>query len=77
MSRCISDQGSACEGEVYERQTLSGSGMTFPRCDKHYAEYVERTQPKIDEVRKRYPDSDVPPDWFDPTYAGERWSEDD
>lgn len=24
-----------------------------------------------------YADSDLPPAWFDPTIAGERWSEDD
>ena len=25
---------------------------------------------------ERYADSDVPPDWFDPAAAGERWDDD-
>ncbi|ALF01567.1 hypothetical protein AVU96_gp068 [Mycobacterium phage Snenia] len=39
--------------------------------------YVERVQPRMDAIRERYPDTDIPPAWFDPTYAGERWNEDD
>lgn len=77
MSRCIGTDEGPCEGEVLERATLSGSGMTFPRCERHYQTYVERTQPKLDEINRRYPDTDVPPSWFDPMYAGERWNEDD
>jgi hypothetical protein len=25
---------------------------------------------------ERWADSDVPPPWFDPTFAGERWEDD-
>jgi hypothetical protein len=72
---CI-DGPEGCQGEVYNYLALSGSGERYPRCDKHYGEYVIRVQPKIDAVRERYPDTDTAPDWFDPTYAGESWNED-
>jgi hypothetical protein len=75
MSDCLGRHDSACHGKTVERYSLSGSGMTFPRCDKHYGEYVARTQPMIDDVRRRYPDR-APAD-FDPLYAGERWDEDE
>ena len=71
------DGPDGCNGEVHEYLALSGSGMRWPRCESHYQAYVKRTQPKIDAVRERYPDTDTPPKWFDPTYAGERWNEDD
>jgi len=51
--------------------------MRWERCEAHYRAYVERVQPQIDSVRLRYPDTDQPPAWFDPAYAGERWNEDD
>ena len=70
-----SDQG-GCEGETFERPSLSGSGMRFPRCDKHYQEYVDRVASKIEATRRRYPDSATPPEWFDESYAGERWNDD-
>lgn len=46
------------------------------RCDKHFDDYAQRVGPKIAETRRRYPDTDVPPSWFDETAAGERWNED-
>ncbi|AOT23103.1 hypothetical protein SEA_KAHLID_128 [Mycobacterium phage Kahlid] len=46
------DELGACEGVVSLYASLSGSGESYPRCER-------------------------PPDWFDPTYAGERWNEDD
>ena len=49
--------------------------MTFPRCDHHYDAYVERTQPIIDDIDRRYP-ATAPAD-FDPSFAGEVWSEDE
>ncbi|AEK07141.1 hypothetical protein JOEDIRT_122 [Mycobacterium phage JoeDirt] len=66
-----------CAGDVFMYEALSGSGERYPRCERHYAEYYARVWPKMEETRKRYPDTDTPPDWFDPTYAGERWNEDD
>ena len=53
---------------------MSGSGMTFPRCDKHYQAYADRLRPVMDDIRRRYP-KQAPSD-FDPTYAGESWDED-
>ena len=72
---CI-DGPDGCQGLVMKYYALSGSGERYPRCDQHYSEYVMRVQPLMDEIRARYPDTDVAPDWFDPTYAGEHWDED-
>jgi len=74
--RCL-DGPQGCEGDVNAYPSLSGSGMRWERCEAHYRAYVERVQPQIDSVRLRYPDTDQPPAWFDPAYAGERWNEDD
>lgn len=77
MNTCIEhDNDSDCGGVVTEYFALSGSGLAYPRCEKGYAEYVERTQPRLDEVNARYPDSSFAPSWFDPTYAGESWDDD-
>ena len=70
-----SDQG-GCEGETFERPSLSGSGMAFPRCDKHNQVHLDRISPKIERTRRRYPDSATPPEWFDESHAGERWNYD-
>lgn len=72
---CIDRSDSPCEGEVFERLALSGSGMRFARCDGHYAAYCERLQPVIDDINERYPQQ-APAD-FDPYYAGECWDEED
>jgi hypothetical protein len=53
---------------------MSGSGDTYPRCDKHYEAYVERLTPVMDDIRRRYPEQ-APAD-FDPFYSGEQWNED-
>jgi hypothetical protein len=75
MDDCTdSIDGGPCVGEIFDRQSLSGSGMTFPRCDKHYSEYVERVQPRLDAINRRYPVR--APDDFDPLFAGESWDED-
>lgn len=62
--------GDPCEGEVEYRMPLSGTGKSFPRCDKHWAKRLDREQ----ELRERYPEQ--PPADFDPLYAGESWDED-
>ena len=74
MSDCIEADLGRCAGVVFVRYTLSRSGLTFPRCDHHYDAYVERTQPIID-IDRRYP-ATAPAD-FDPSFAGEVWSEDE
>lgn len=71
MSNQCLDGPQGCEGDTEERLTVSGSGMTFPRCELHYEKYVDRLQPRMEEIRNRYPDQ--APDDFDPTYAGETW----
>lgn len=69
---CLDDDGDAadCEGPVEYRTPLSGTGKSFPRCEKHWEERLETQQ----EIAERYPTS-APPD-FDPAYAGEHWDED-
>lgn len=64
--------GPDCKGAVEFRMPLSGTGKSFPRCDKHWDDRLD-TQRGIDE---RYPDSPMPPADFDPSYAGESWNGD-
>jgi hypothetical protein len=54
------------------RDPLSATGASFARCDGHWAERL-REQQRINET---YPDSPVPPSWFDPADAGEQWNDD-
>jgi hypothetical protein len=76
MYDCLEhDNPADCVGPINEYPALSGSGSAYPRCERGYAEYVERVQPQIDAARDRYPDTPTPPSWFDPTYAGESWNE--
>lgn len=60
-----------CEGPVSYRMPLSGSGESFPRCAKHWHARLASQE----RLRERHPET-VPAD-FDPSYAGERWNEDD
>lgn len=60
-----------CEGSVQYRMALSGTGRSFPRCDKHWSDRLD-TQRGIDE---RYP-THPPSDWS-PLDAGESWYEDE
>lgn len=63
-----------CEGEVeFHLNPDRDDFKTFPRCERHQAARLDRAERHIREGWN----SDVPPSWFDPTYAGERWSEDD
>jgi len=63
---------SGCEGPVeYHSNPYSDSFKAWPRCEKHYSAYVDRMQG----IAQRYP-TNAPSD-FDPSYAGEVWSEDD
>ncbi|MGW0626162.1 hypothetical protein [Streptomyces sp. NPDC002758] len=70
--KCLEDHTGQCSGPVEFREPLSGTGQSFPRCAAHWSKRLE----KQEEIRSRYPDSSSAPDWFDPTYAGERWDED-
>ena len=69
---CLDRHEGGCEGEIEYRHPLSATGKAFPRCDKHW----EARLLVQERINNRYPDSDTPPSWFDPAYAGERWDED-
>lgn len=72
--KCLDDhlEGADCGGTVELRFPLSGTGRSFPRCDKHWDARLVKQQ----EINERYaPTSDVPPAGFDPAYAGESWEE--
>lgn len=60
-----------CEGKVELREALSGTGRRYPRCDKHWAARLVIQA----EHNQRYP-YHQPAD-FDPSYAGERWEEEE
>ena len=64
--------GSECKGPVEYRPTLDASLKAWPRCDHHAAGYYRR----MEENQEKYGGDCVPAD-FDPTYAGERWYEDE
>jgi hypothetical protein len=66
------DAETPCKGPVLMRTSLSGSGMSFPRCDAHWEIRLE----KQEEIRQAFPDSPIAPSWFDPMDAGESWDED-
>jgi hypothetical protein len=64
------DASDACSGDVEYRTPLSGTGRAFPRCQAHW----DRRLIIQDRITQRYaPNSAVPPEGFDPTYAGEEW----
>jgi hypothetical protein len=65
------DKSAECAGAVEYRMPLSGTGRSFPRCDKHWSDRLD-VQRGIDE---RYP-SHPPQDWS-PLDAGESWYEDE
>jgi hypothetical protein len=70
---CLEWRGpkSGCEGPVEYHSTDPGYRSAFPRCEKHWLERLDR------EEEYRQFDTPVAPSWFDPSYAGERWDEDD
>jgi hypothetical protein len=60
-----------CEGAVEYRMALSGSGQSYPRCEKHWWERLDVQE----RINRDYPDSPFAPSWFDPSYAGESWDD--
>lgn len=56
-----------CEGPV-EMHSLDGLKW-WPRCELHFGVRVDQYENSIE----RYANSDIPPSWFDPSYAGESW----
>jgi hypothetical protein len=65
------EYGPDCRGSV-EYHTVGSSIRAWPRCEFHIEQRLEQYEDSIE----MYADSDVEPDWFDPTIAGERWSDD-
>lgn len=72
ISEPCMDGPAGCDGPVAYRMPLSGTGQSFPRCQRHWFERLDR-QAQID---RRYPDQPNAPADFDPTYAGEVWDDD-
>lgn len=72
---CLSEEGGLghpCEGTVEYRMALSGTGVSYPRCAYHWDKRLEEQE----RINADYPDSPIPPDWFDPMNAGEHWDDD-
>lgn len=68
--RCL-QEGPDCQGEVEMFISPDRHDMkAFPRCQFHIQQRLESAEKTMELL------SDVPPDWFDPSYAGERWDED-
>lgn len=72
-SECVSfgDVGEYCSGAVEYRMALSGTGISYPRCEAHWDQRVSREE----QLRERYPQQ-PPPDWS-PDLIGESWDEED
>lgn len=68
---CMNSANYNCDGMVEYRMPLSGTGGSFPRCDKHWEERLDIQEG----INSRYPE--YAPIGFDPYYAGESWDEDD
>lgn len=66
------DGPAECGGAVEYRMALSGTGRSFPRCDKHWSDRLDVQEG----INRRYPDSPFPPSDFDSSYAGESWDDD-
>lgn len=61
-----------CAGDVEYRITPDREDMkAFPRCEAHFQRRLDQAERNLELM------SDVAPTWFDPSYAGERWHEDD
>lgn len=68
--RCLQD-GPDCQGPVEYRLAPDRDDLkAFPRCEFHWQKRLASAE------RSRELLSDVPPSWFDPSYAGESWDED-
>ena len=67
---CLDYRGDdSCSGEVEYHSIDPGRTRAFPRCAKHWLDRLDQYENSLE----KYATSDVPPSWFDPTYAGETW----
>lgn len=68
--RCL-EEGPDCEGEVEMFLSPDRDDFKhFPRCQFHIQKRLDDAEKNMELL------SDVPPSWFDPAFAGERWDED-
>ena len=67
MATCTIEHPAVCTGGDAEGYTPAGRALCSPCLDSFW----DRGG-----LRSDYPDSDIAPTWFDPTYAGERWDAD-
>ncbi len=68
---CLDAHKGGCDGSVELRPSLTGTGLAIARCDEHWSQRLD-----FQEAHERiYPDSPIPPAWFDPEAAGERWED--
>lgn len=68
---CLGSGDGACSGAITSQRAAGGTCMV-DRCDHHWNKHYEW----LDQHNRNYPDTDTPPEWFDPTYAGEHWGDD-
>ena len=69
---CLDDHlETACAGAVEYRFALSPTGISYPRCDRHWADRLDVQ----DQLNQRYPEH--PPSDWSPLDAGESWYEDE
>lgn len=66
-SECV-NYGPDCKGAV-DYFDPAGRSRGVPRCGHHVDERIDR----YENSSERYAFSAVVPDWFDESYAGERW----
>jgi hypothetical protein len=65
------DDSALCSGPVEHRMALSGTGISYPRCDFHW----DKRLAEQERINLRYPPH-PPADWS-PDDAGEAWYEED
>lgn len=70
--RCQNYPSAECAGDTWPRTSRSGLTHSL-KCDA----CQEALDQALDAINERYPDTPHAPSWFDPTYAGERWNEED
>lgn len=67
--RC-NNEGPDCSGNVeYHLPPDRDDFKAFPYCDFHWKKRLDSAEKTMELL------SDVEPDWFDPTYAGESWAD--
>lgn len=68
---CLDYGRDECRGPVHYHSLDPGIRPAFPRCSRHWG----RRLAEDERHRSDYPDSPIPPAWFDPSIAGETWDD--